>query len=130
MQKRLLRDGSINRDVKPTNEQFTIGEPDEDRASNGRVPGFPRFVSSLVIKLHVPFSTLVCGLNALGFNPISSTHIRVLDLDAAIQHPLDAGGTPVSEPRDVGDGNRVANISGTDGSVLGLIQRADHLARR
>ncbi len=51
-------------------------------------------------------------------------HIRVPDLDAAIQRALDTGATLSGEPRDVGDGNRVATIDATDGTTLGLIQRA------
>ncbi len=59
-----------------------------------------------------------------GHKPGVIAHVRVPDLDAAIQHALAAGATLVGGPRDVGDGNRVATIAGADGTALGLIQRA------
>ncbi len=56
--------------------------------------------------------------------PGAIAHIRVPDLDAAIQRALDAGAALLGEPREVGDGNRVATVGGADGTTLGLIQRA------
>lgn len=75
------------------------------------------------------------GFNVAGFEiglaptqpdeaPSSVPHVRVPDIEAAIQSALEAGGTLVSEPRDVGAGNRVASVSAPGGTVIGLIQRA------
>lgn len=69
-----LSDRSFDRDVKSITERFAIGQTDENRASNWRVPGSPRFVSSFVIKLYNSLSTLVSGLNTLSFDLIGSSN--------------------------------------------------------
>lgn len=52
------------------------------------------------------------------------SHVRVSDLDAALQQVRAAGADLVSEPHDVGGGTRIATVRDADGTVLGLIQRA------
>jgi predicted enzyme related to lactoylglutathione lyase len=50
-------------------------------------------------------------------------HIRVPDIQAALEQAQDAGATLVDQPRDVGGGNLVATVSDSDGTILGLVQR-------
>lgn len=51
-------------------------------------------------------------------------HIRVPDIQTALEQARKAGATIVDEPRDVGGGNLVATVSDSDGTVLGLVQRS------
>jgi len=51
-------------------------------------------------------------------------YIRVENLAAALDDAQKAGATLVDKPRDVGGGTRIATVSDSDGTILGLIQRA------
>ena len=50
-------------------------------------------------------------------------HVRVADIEAALEAVQRAGATLVDEPRDVGGGTRVATVADPDGTLLGLIER-------
>lgn len=52
-------------------------------------------------------------------------HIRVADLDTALERARDAGATMVSEPRRVSADTRVAAVQGPDGPTYGLIEHTD-----
>jgi predicted enzyme related to lactoylglutathione lyase len=51
-------------------------------------------------------------------------HIRVPDMEAALEQVTQAGATVVSDPRDVGGGTRVAAVRDAGGTTLGLIAHA------
>lgn len=74
--RRGLSHRAFNRDVESIQQWFTIRETDEHWATYGGVPGLPRFVSDLLIKLDDSFSPLVDGLNTLGFDLISSSNFN------------------------------------------------------
>lgn len=51
-------------------------------------------------------------------------HIRVPDIQVALDEAQKVGATLVDEPRDVGGGTLVATVSDPDGTILGLVQRS------
>ena len=83
----------FNRDVESIQQWFTIREPDEFGATYGGVAGLPRFVSGLLIKLDDAFSPLIDGLNALGFNLISSGNFN-----SQLRHTATVSRIPLSVP--------------------------------
>jgi predicted enzyme related to lactoylglutathione lyase len=51
-------------------------------------------------------------------------HIRVPDIDAALEQVKQAGATVVRAPRDVGGDTRVAAVTDPGGTIFGLIEHA------
>ena len=54
-----------------------------------------------------------------------TAHIRVTDIEAALDDVRKAGATLAGKPRDVGGGTLVATVSAPDGTTLGLIQPSE-----
>lgn len=88
-----LSHGGFNRDIESIHQWFTVRETDEHRATYGCVPCFPCFISGLLIKLDDSSSPLVDGLNALGFDLISSGN-----LDSQLRHTATVDRIPLNVP--------------------------------
>ena len=52
----------------------------------------------------------------------SLAYWRVADIEAAVAHFIGAGATSVAQPRDVGEGIKVASVADPFGNVIGLIE--------
>jgi uncharacterized protein len=58
--------------------------------------------------------------------PVWSTYVDVASVDSTIAKVLDAGGTVLVEPMDVGEAGRMAVFSDPEGGVIGLWEANQH----
>lgn len=63
---------------------------------------------------------LEIGLDPNGQHVIAYTNVE--DISASLQSLVDAGGTTVQEPKDVGGGLMIAQVKDANGNVVGLRQ--------